>query len=235
MTKKLLLDIKHLLLLIALSFVSSIALAQPRKMIQNKNPYDLMFGLSWNTVNDNESPLKNLTDVSGSWNSPFLPTRFTVDKYIYRDWSVEGMLAFNKYKTKKFVNGETGYEGLFISGDVHAKFSAARRLGLQYVDPYLSFGAGLTYRKPLEKKVTPTLNLAIGTNIWLTDNIGIQFQIIGKKAIAADILKTKYNYFQYTAGVVYRQDKMKKRDTFKKKKLKRTKYKFKRPKKTKTT
>ena len=93
---------------------------------------------------------------------------------------------------------------------------------------------GLTYRKPLEKKVTPTINLALGTNIWVTNQIGIQLQVMGKKAIAVDLFKTPYNYFQYSAGIVYRQDKMKPKNTFKSKKFKRTKYKYKK-KKNKTT
>jgi hypothetical protein len=233
MNKESLLTKKAYILLLFL-FSVSFSWSQGWKMFANKNPYDLMFGLSWNTVNDNEKPLKNLVDISGSWQSSYLPFRFTVDKYIYRDWSVEAMLAFNKYREKKYVDGVNGYKGLFWSADVHAKFSPARRLGLEFLEPYLSFGMGLTYRKPLPKKVTPTINLALGTNIWVTNQIGIQLQIIGKKAIAADLFKTPYNYFQYTAGVVYRQDKMKSKNTFKKKKLKRTKFKYKKP-KTKTT
>lgn len=233
MNKKSLLTKKSFILYFVL-FSASLSWSQGWKMFANKNPYDLMFGLSWNTINDNEKPFKNLVDVSGSWQSSYLPFRFTVDKYIYRDWSVEAMLAFNKYREKKYVDGATGYKGLFWSADVHAKFSPARRLGLEFVEPYLSFGMGLTYRKPLPKKVTPTINLALGTNIWVTNQFGIQLQIIGKKAIAADLFKTPYNYFQYTAGVVYRQDKMKSKNTFKKKKLKRTKVRYKKP-KTKTT
>ena len=105
---------------------------------------------------------------------------------------------------------------------------------MENIEPYLSFGMGLTYRKPLEKKVSATVNLALGTNIWVTNNIGIQLQVMGKKALAVDLFKTPYNYFQYSAGVVYRQDKMKPKNTFKKQKLVRTKVKFKKP-KTKTT
>lgn len=233
MNKNSLLSLKKSVLVFVLFFTVT-GWSQGWKMFANKNPYDLMFGVSWNTVNDNEKPLKNLVDVSGSWQSSYLPFRFTVDKYIYRDWSVEAMLAFNKYREKKYVDGVTGYKGLFWSFDVHAKYSPARRLGMEYIEPYASFGMGLTYRKPLEKKVTPTINLALGTNIWVTNQIGIQLQVMGKKAIAADLFKTPYNYFQYSAGVVYRQDKMKPKNTFKKKKFKRTKYKYKK-KKNKTT
>ena len=233
MNKKSLLAHKLFSFLVALFFVCT-AWSQPWKMLANKNPYDLMFGVSWNTVNDNEKPLGNLVDVSGSWHSSYLPFRFTVDKYIYRDWSVEAMLAFNKYRENKYVDGVTGYKGLFRSADFHAKFSPARRLGMDIIEPYLSFGLGLTYRKPLPKKVTPTINLALGTNIWVTNQLGIQLQIMGKKAIAADLFKTTYNYFQYSAGVVYRMDEIKVKNTFKKKKLVRTKVKYKKP-KTKTT
>ncbi len=233
MYKKSLLTNKSLIFLFALFFVLN-GWSQPWKMLANKNPYDLMFGVSWNTVNDNEKPMTNLVDISGSWQSSYLPFRFTVDKYIYRDWSVEAMLAFNKYRENKYVDGVTGYKGLFWSADVHAKFSPARRLGMEFVEPYLSFGMGLTYRKPLPKKLTPTINLALGTNIWVTNQIGIQLQVMGKKALAVDLFKTPYNYFQYSAGVVYRQDKVKTKNTFKKKKLKRTRVKFKKS-KTKTT
>ena len=199
---------------------TTFSLAQPTSYYRKKNPYAWMFGLSWNVVNDNEEKLQNLFDVSGSWNSLYYPSRITIDKYLRRGWSLEGSVAYNQYKSTKIINDSTGRSGIFLSGDFHFKYSYNHLIKRnKWFDPYYSFGLGFTYRSALNAPFTPTANLAIGSNFWFTNSFGISAQITGKLAIVSDIYVSRYDYFNYAAGIVYRRPAIKKSNHFKKKKF----------------
>ena len=202
------------------SLTQNFLFAQPSIAFTNKDPYWIMVGVSWNTVNDNEEHLPNLLDVTGSWNSLFYPSRLSFDKHIKKGWSWEVMSSFNRYQPTKIVNDLTGRSGVFFAVDGHVKHSFARRFNSAILDPYVGAGIGVTYRSLVSPGITPTANLALGTNIWFDDNLGIQLQVIGKLALGADIYTGPNDYVQYTAGLVYRKDKGKKRSTFHKKRHK---------------
>lgn len=193
-------------------------LCQPSAINRKKNPYSWMFGISWNIVDNNEEKLPNLFDVKGSWNYLLYPTRISIDKYARKGWSYEGMVAYNRYTDDKIINDTTGISGIFLSGDFHVKYSFYRFMtSAKWFDPYLSAGLGFSYHSPLERKMTPTVNLALGMNFWVTKSWGIQLQTIGKLALVSDIYVSKMDYFQYTAGVVYRKQPNKKRHNYHKK------------------
>ena len=194
--------------------------AQPSIAFTNKDPYWIMIGVSWNTVNDNEEHLPNLFDVTGSWNSLVYPSRLSFDKHIKKGWSWEAMASFNRYQPTKIVNDLTGRSGIFFAVDGQVKHSFARRFNSPILDPYVGAGVGITFRSLVSPTITPTANLALGTNIWFDDNLGIQLQVIGKLALGPDIYTGPNDYVQYTAGLVYRKDKGKKRSTFHKKRHK---------------
>jgi hypothetical protein len=202
--------------------------SQPTSISKNKNPYKMMFGLSWNVVNDNEEKLPNLIDVSGSWNSLYYPSRFFIDKYLRNGWSWEGALAYNQYKPSKIINDSIGRSGMFVSGDFHMKYSYNHLIKRRkWLDPYYSFGVGVTYRSALLKPITPTFNASIGSNFWFSKRWGLQLQITGKLALVSDIYVSRYDYFQYSAGIVYRKLNTKKSNNFNKKKYGWTKEKSK--------
>jgi hypothetical protein len=198
---------------------STYSLAQPSSINRKKNPYAWMLGISWNVVNDNEEKLPNLYDVSGSWNSLYYPSRLSIDKYLRRGWSMEGSLAYNKYKSTKIINDSIGRPGIFLSGDFQIKYSYNHLIKRKkWFDPYYSFGIGLTYRTALNAPLTPTVNGAIGSNFWFTNSFGVQVQILGKLALVSDIYKSRYDYFNYSLGIVYRKQNVKKSNLFNKKK-----------------
>jgi hypothetical protein len=199
--------------------LTTFSLAQPSSYNRKKNPYSWMFGISWNVVNDNEEKLPNLYDVSGSWNSLYYPSRITIDKYLRRGWSLEGSIAYSQYKSTKIINDSTGRSGIFLSGDFHLKYSYNHLIKRKkWFDPYYSFGLGFTYRSALEAPFTPTANLAIGSNFWFSRSFGIQTQVLGKLALVSDIYKSRYDYFNYSLGIVYRKQNFKKTNHFNKKK-----------------
>lgn len=210
--------------------VVSISLAQPTSIERKRDPYKWMFGLSWSVINDNEEKLPNLYDVKGSWNTLYFPSRFTVDKYLRKGWSFEGMATYNSYTSSKIINDSTGYSGFFIAGDFHVKYSFYRFMRAKWFEPYLSSGLGFTYRSPLAIPLTPTANLAAGANFWFSKRWGVQLQVMGKLALVSDIYVSRYDYFQYTAGIVYRRQATRKSNNFNKRQHKwtREKQKYKR-------
>ena len=197
--------------------------AQPQSIDRKKDPYKWMFGIGWNVVNDNEEKLPNLYDVSGSWNYLYFPTRLTIDKYARRGWSYEGAIAYNNYTSSKIINDSTGRSGTFVSGDFSVKYSFWRFMGkARWFDPYLSSGIGFTYRQPLSAPLTPTANLSAGANFFFSRSWGINFQVTGKLALVSDIYVSRYDYFQYSLGVVYKKQQSKRPDHFNKKRHKWT-------------
>lgn len=193
-------------------FASHLLYAQPTSINRNRDPYKWMIGVSWNVVNDNEEKLPNLYDVSKSWNYVYFPSRLAVDRYLKRGWSWEAIGAYNNYTSSKIINDSTGRTGIFLSGDFHIKYSYNHLLKKnKWFDPYYSFGLGFTYRKALSKPLTPTFNAAFGSNFWFAKQWGAQVQITGKLALVPDIYVSRYDYFQYNVGVVYRKNATKRR------------------------
>jgi hypothetical protein len=230
MVKTSIISLKTLLLRTALTafaaFYFMVAYAQPHKALNYSNPYKSIYGLSWSIINDNEDSLAYLFDVKRCWNGFILPSRISYDKYIGYGWSFEGSLSYNKYKPGKLVNDTATVGGTCLALDANMHLNLNRYGRGQTFDPFLVGGLGFTYRskkppgaeKAIEKKYTPTLNLAIGTNVWVTDKIGIQLQMLGKLSLAKEFIKTKNNYVQYTVGIVYKQTKKFKSQSFRFKK-----------------
>jgi hypothetical protein len=215
----------------SLIILPMIGFSQPTSINVKKDPYKWMFGLGWNVVNDNEEKLPNLIDVGGSWNYLYYPTRLTIDKYGKWGWSYEGALAYNRYTSSKIVNDSTGRVGSFASGDFAVKYSFWRFMkGARRFDPYLSAGLGLTYRQPFPTPLVLNGNLSAGFNYFFLRRWGLNFQITGKLAVVPDIYVSRYDYFQYSLGLVYKKQPSKSPDHFNKRKHKwaHEKVKFKR-------
>ncbi len=189
-----------------LFFVVLNSYAQPSSINRKKNPYSWMFGLSWNVVDDNGDAFSNLFDVKGSWNYLLYPSRISIDKYLKKGWSLEGMVAYNKYTAGKLINDTTGLSGIFVSGDFHAKYSFYRFMSSRkLLDPYISFGLGATYRQVMSSPITPTFNIALGANFWFSKSWGFQIQTMGKLGLVSDIYTSNTDYLQHTVGIVYRK------------------------------
>lgn len=192
--------------LLALFCFIGFAHSQPSSIDRKKDPYSWMFGVSWNVVDDNGQAFTKLFDYKDSWNYLYYPSRITVDKYIRRGWSMEGMAAYNYYSSSKLINDTTGLSGRFFSVDFHMKYSFYRFFApAKWFDPYFSFGLGVTYRQVMDPPITPTVNLALGANFWFSKSWGMQVQTMGKLGIVPDIYVSKTDYLQHTVGVVYRR------------------------------
>jgi len=181
--------------------------AQPSKIINNKDSYNIMFGASW-TMLDDDGSAYNPFNFS-NYHSLFYPSRAFFDKYIYQGWSVEVAGAYSKYNPLKMVNDSMGINGSVFSFDAHMKYSFYKLLGSGAIDPYIGAGFGVTARtldaRNTAKAFSPTLNVTLGMNLWVAKNFGFQVQAAGKIGMT-DFFKTS-DYIQYTAGFVVRIDK----------------------------
>lgn len=182
-------------------------LAQPDKMITNRDNYFWQFGIAWTSTDDDGKEL-NPMPIDQLHGLPF-PTRLYADRYIYNGWSAEGVLGGQAYDATKKVNDSIGVNGLLTYLDVALKYSFYKQLGRGAIDPYLGAGAGFTFRSADPKQsaplLTPTVNLSAGCTFWMSKQIGVQAQGVYKFGLV-DILG-KASYAQYSLGLVYRIEK----------------------------
>jgi hypothetical protein len=185
--------------------------AQPTKSITNKDSYGWMFGLSW-----------VLTDDDGEAYNPFLienlhshlfPSKITIDKYIYNGWSAETVLAYSTYNPQKTTNDQDSISGSLFSMDFHGKYSFYKLLNSGVIDPYVTSGLGISIRNNNDenaKALNPTLNIGLGLNFWITQNIGIQLNSTAKIGMI-DFFKSS-DYMQHSVGIVARFESLKATD-----------------------
>jgi hypothetical protein len=183
------------------------ALAQPDKMITNRDNYFWQFGLAWTTTDDDGQEL-NPMPFDQLHGLPF-PSRLYVDRYIYNGWSAEAVLGAQTYKPEKTVNDSIGVNGFIGYFDAALKYSFYKQLGRGAIDPYLGAGLGFSLRSADPKQsaplLSPTVNLSAGCTFWLSKQIGLQAQGVYKFGLV-DILGSS-SYTQYSLGLVYRIEK----------------------------
>jgi hypothetical protein len=199
-----LLSLKKIGLVLALFLTCQILIAQPIKTLTNANTYAWMFGISYTALDDDGNSAA-FYDPS-NWHTNVFPSRIFADKYIYKGWSTELAMSFNQYNPKKLVNLQMGKTGFFLATDANLKYSFNKLLGEGAIDPYVSTGLGMSIRNcddSLVGNVTPTLNLGVGVNFWLSNSIGIQLQSSGKIGLTSDLFGYA-DYMQHSIGVVVR-------------------------------
>lgn len=200
---------QYLLFFFSLAFIAmqSTALAQPDKMITNRDNYFWQFGLAWTTTDDDGQEL-NPMPFDQLHGLPF-PSRLYVDRYIYNGWSAEAVMGAQTYKSDRMVNDSIGVTGFIGYFDAALKYSFYKQLGRGAIDPYLGTGLGFSLRSSDPKQssplLTPTLNLSAGCTFWLSKQIGLQAQGVYKFGLV-DILGSS-SYTQYSLGLVYRIEK----------------------------
>lgn len=196
----------HLFLSCILLIVNISVLAQPSSTLekQKPKPYTWMFGAGWNIVDDDGRPFDNPFAVSQAWNYQFYPTRLMVDYYLNRGFSVEFAGCYNQYTEVKLINNTTNLKGTFFSADLNGKYSFYELLSSRVVDPYVSVGAGGTYRDVYRPAFRPTLNISLGMNLFFSEAIGVQLQSSAKFGVTTDFFATNSNYLQHSVGVVYK-------------------------------
>jgi hypothetical protein len=198
---------KHFFLLFL--FICSInsVFAQPYKTIKKYTPYKWMVGVSWNAIDDDGRKFAGIFDYATSWNILPYPAKISVDRYLRHGWSVEASATYSEYKVGKMVQCSTDVSSILAAFDLNAKHSfysyyAPRH---RWIEPYFSMGIGYTYRSSaLVAQHVPTVNLGFGLNFWFTKNLGVQLHSNGKLGVYPGFWDTHTNYFQHSAGIMFR-------------------------------
>jgi hypothetical protein len=198
--------------IICLSFlISCKAFCQPEKSISNKDTYNWMIGASWLLTDDDGESLNPF--LIENLHSQIFPSRLTIDKYIYNSWSAECVLGYMQFNPNKLTNGAREISGSMFSMDFHGKYSLFKLLNKGVIDPYFISGLGLSLRSNNDVAARPlstTLNLGLGLNIWITNQIGLQLNSTAKIGLI-DFFKSS-DYVQHGLGIVIRIEEFEKTD-----------------------
>jgi len=182
-------------IVVLVSFFSGYLFSQPAQLDKNKDSYNWMIGAGWNFV----SPAKEMSNIQGLG----YPSLFFVDNHYYGGWSLEASMAFGKFDTLGVFADTVTRKTSFFSLDANVRYSFQKMLyPAQSLDPYFSYGLGLTNRSAMGTNVN--LNAAVGLNLWISSNVGLQLQSAFKVALTSDILKSDKHYLQHTVGLVVR-------------------------------
>ena len=186
--------------------------------IKTQKPYKFMFGLSWNAIDDDGRPFRELLKFRPRWNMFALPTTLSMD-YFYKDgMSFEGIMSFNRYKPSNLVNNDLNRSGILFNIDANFKYSFGQLMNQPYADPFVFAGLGYTRRPDPEFNNMFSPNIGIGVNIMLNEYLGIQLRTAGKFAVHPVFFKHDSNYLHHHFGVVYKMDAMPWNEDFSKKK-----------------
>lgn len=161
-----------------------------------------VFGLGWNTAINNDVKAFKF-DVTKNWNYLPYPSRLTVDGYLKKGWSLQLELAYNTYKTGKYVDNDILLKDhTFFSSDINLLYHFDNLFKKEsWADPYIFIGYGYTYRSAVDNTSTATNNVGLGSNFWIYKGFGVGLQLQGKFALKGGI---KSNYLQHSFSIVYK-------------------------------
>ncbi|MCH2223838.1 MAG: hypothetical protein MK066_03635 [Crocinitomicaceae bacterium] len=198
---------KKILFLTLFIVLCGVSYSQPYKTIKTYKPYKWMLGINWSAIDDNGDKFGQLFDTKKSWNALAFPSTISLDRYFTYGWSMEGIATYSKYKEGNLINDSTHFSGTFFGFDVNGKYSFYQLYApaLRWIDPFLSFGVGYTYRPNAGTDVhSPMVNLGGGVNFWVHKNFGFQVRSQAKFGVFPVIWDTKSNYLHHSAGIVIR-------------------------------
>jgi hypothetical protein len=187
-----------------LSLIVIILITYSAKAQQEPKPYTLMVGLSWNAIDDDGSPYKNLIDFGTRWNMLPIPTSVSFDYYLANGMSVESISSFNRFIGSNIVNTKRNESGIIFNTDLNFKFSFGYLTRKPYFDPFIFVGASYTMRPIARIETMFSPNIGAGINIMFSETIGIQLRTAAKIAVYPVIYKHESNYLHHHAGIIYR-------------------------------
>ena len=195
--------------LLTFSFILAVTVlfAQPYKTVKIFKPYKWMFGVSWSAIDDNGYKFERMFDLGSSWNIAPFPSKISVDRYFRYGWSAEASATYGILKNNRYVNDTIGLRSDLYNIDLSGKYSFYNAYAPKHrwIDPYFTFGIGYTFRPSANTPPhAPTVNLGFGLNFWIINNLGIQLHSTGKLAFIPSFWNTHGNYFQHSAGIVFR-------------------------------
>lgn len=133
------------------------------------------------------------------------PIALGVEHQWSRLLSIEQDITFNRFNERSEIDGVTLSESLnYFSTNTYLKYYYSNDLfkntDLNWLDLYAGGGLGLFSIDELNTSA----NLVLGGKIWVSDNIGIRLQGVGKFAFNHKDSRFDNNHFQYMLQVVFK-------------------------------
>lgn len=176
-----------------------------KSIAQDENPY--IIGLGFNFVNDAGRGLKDVFKFNETLNAVPYPSRLSVERGMGSGLGLELLASINRYNEGKIIDRVANpVARSFFAVDLNLKYDLNNAFGeTAWFDPFVLAGLGFTNRELLPNDVregagSATFNLGLGFNTWFNEQWGLNFNGMGKFALA----KEHTGYLQGTAGVVYR-------------------------------
>ena len=183
--------------------------AQPYKTIKTFKPYKWMIAANWTGIEFIGANNSNSTDYSGSYTIQPYPTQLIIDRYFIYGWSMELDLTYAPSTLILETTDSTRFStssGVLASFDILGKYSFYNNYAprARWIDPFLTFGIGYTYREASNTSHLPTVNLGAGVNFWIINQLGIRLSAGGKLGAYPLPWDESNIFIQYNAGIVFR-------------------------------
>lgn len=164
----------------------------------------------------------NIIDDSGNQLQDFNFKEYAKDNWAFKnpfsvsaqyhfniDFSIIGIVSFNKFKEGKFIDGwiVTDKEAAYFSFDVNGQYTFSKLLRSEIVQPYIGYGFGFTKLSDFiafnnvvkTPKDRITTNIAAGLNVWFDKYWAFNMYAMGKLPLTKDTSQL----LQYGLGIVY--------------------------------
>ncbi len=157
------------------------------------NPWAIGFGV--NAVHDPGTRKFNDFIKTENWNIIPSISRVSVGKYIDDGITFEATASINEISKNNDIKVS---QKPFFALDGNFKYDVNKIIGkTSFFDPYALLGGGYTW---VDESATGTLNFGLGFNLWFNENVGLNFQSIGKHVFNDFYLEN--NHLQHSAGLV---------------------------------
>ncbi|WP_456438575.1 hypothetical protein [Psychroserpens sp.] len=130
------------------------------------------------------------------------PIAVAIENRWSKYFSLEQGITFNGYKKGEEIDGGVLKEDYtYFSTNTYIKYYFSDVL--MEVD-WLDFYAGAGFGVFLIDQLNTSGNLALGATVWVSDDIGVRLQGVGKFAVHAKDRQFDNNHFQYMLQVVFK-------------------------------
>ena len=130
------------------------------------------------------------------------PIAVAIEHKWSKDFAIEQDLTFNGYEVDSRIdNGVLTEDYTYISTNTYLKYYFDNLMfDAKWLDLYAAAGFGIF----VVDELNSSGNLALGSTVWITEDIAIRLQGVGKFAVNAADRQFDNNHFQYMLQAVFK-------------------------------
>lgn len=182
--------------LIALFALVSISSLNAQEGSEKNESWTIGFGFNAIDFNSGDSAFEDYFGNS-DWNISNNVSRITAGRYLNDAFYVEAAASINKIHTLSFEND---VDWLYYSFDVNVGYDLNELFGdTDLFDPFVSAGFGFAKIQGDTQVSSTTFNFGVGFNLWIVDNVALNFRTNIKTALGDDI----ENHLQNSVGLLF--------------------------------